>query len=41
MKLPKSEDYITAAIRPLYSVMCNDKIKSQYDISIPNWENHC
>ena len=38
MKPLKSEDYITAAIRPLYSVMCNDKIKSQYDISIPNWE---
>ena len=38
MKPLKSEDYITAAIRPLYSVMCNDKIKSQYDISIPNWD---
>ena len=34
----KSEDYTTDAMRPLYSVMCNDKIKSKYNISIPSWE---
>ncbi len=34
----KSEHYKTDAKRPLYSVMCNDKIKSLYKISIPSWE---
>lgn len=32
-----TSQYPTAAQRPLYSVMSNEKIKSTYDLNLPNW----
>lgn len=32
-------DYPTPAKRPAYSVLCNDKLKAQFDIALPDWEN--
>ena len=32
-----TKDYPTPAIRPLYSVLCKEKIKSALNLKIPHW----
>ena len=32
-------EYPTAAVRPAYSVMSKEKIKKQFTLSIPIWED--
>jgi len=34
-----TSEYPTAAVRPAYSVMSKEKIKKQFKLSIPNWED--
>ncbi len=36
--IPTSE-YPTPAARPLYSVLCNEKVKNIFDIEMPHWLN--
>ena len=33
-----TSDYPTPAIRPLFSLLCNDKIKNTFNIQLPHWQ---
>jgi len=34
-----TSEYPTPAIRPLYSILCNDKVQNTFNVELPNWEN--
>jgi len=33
-----TSNYPTPAIRPLYSILCNDKVQNTFHIELPNWK---
>ena len=33
-----TSDYPTSAIRPLFSLLCNEKIKNTFNIQLPHWQ---
>ena len=33
-----TSDYPTPAIRPLFSLLCNEKIKNTFNIQLPHWQ---
>ena len=39
VKSIKTKDYPTLAKRPAYSVLSKEKIKKDFNIKIPNWQD--